>query len=290
MSTTPTYEFGGWTQDWTQAPRSDMTLVCYGMITDLKHLAYGALAKDAENAMGSPNGKELIDGTSGTPVFAKADRTSGLEYYWTYGGQGAAPTDYPAKEGDSGDVSDIETLTQSKYTTSEIDPNTKVAKTKAIWDGLDIDDESELNEGRLKTLLKSTKLSDKTFTYTVLVGADWCDDTLGAKDRKKVKELYATNKISRVNVMAYGDAMWSESEIDSYLSKSLTRLKDDCGVPYANMRLGMTTEGWSKAKCKKFAKAIKDKKLAGYMVWEFEKIEDNKDVWDDFLKNLKGDE
>ena len=170
---------------------------------------------------------------------------------WAYGGEGAWPSGMPATESDN---ENIIQATESKN-----------------WDGVDFDDESDMNVGNLVATMSSLGDRHREKSYTFLAGWDYNHPEHsqgGMIINNKVKEIANENVCDRFVMMCYGGGMWSMDEIKANVPYAVRRtvdyVRDSKKVILALTHAGLTINN-----LEYFLNEVTSNNLGGLFVWEF---------------------
>ncbi|NEO38698.1 MAG: hypothetical protein F6J90_21135 [Moorea sp. SIOASIH] len=228
------YVIGGWTQSTSnQPPDESFAYTMYGMITNL-------------------NG--LTSGTPSQPGWSPKDTNPPSipgKVLWTYGGAGCTPNGMPDSDQN---VNDIISATNSSG-----------------WDGVDFDDECQMNTDLIIDTMESLK--PKESSYTFLAGwnynnPDQSDE--GKQINQNVQKIGATGLCDRFILMCYGDAMWSMPDIQNNVGPAIERTIAHLGNnSNKKVILALTPAGLNQENLNYFLNQVLKYDLGGLFIWEF---------------------
>ncbi|XP_018333977.1 uncharacterized protein LOC108743062 [Agrilus planipennis] len=227
---------GGWSQVLTRKPLEEFSVNIYGMVTNLDTLTTGA---------------------GWSPKKTTAPRFEGFDsvkILWTYGGEGCSPCSRPAT---SDEVNRIVQVTQ----------NSK-------WDGVDFDDECNMNTDNIIEVMKSLKNEGKETSYGFIAGWDYNNPNNGSNGKKlneNVKKLACSGVCDKLVHYCYGAAMWSDEDIKNNVRQALERSINN-GMPKENIILALTSAGLNDTNLNYFLDAIVDIDVGGLFIWAYHNL------------------
>ncbi len=233
------YVIGGWSQSVRDLPPSKFSYTMYGMITNLRGLTSGT-----------------PDNPGWSPVNTNAPSARG-KVLWTYGGGGCTPTSMPSDE-------------------NEIDAIINAAKTNG-WDGVDFDDECNMNIDNLVLTINELKALTKQTSYTFIGG--WAYNNPNASSsgqaiNEAVKQIAESNSCDRFVLMCYATAMWSMADIEANVGPAILRTIDYVNDP-KKVVLALTPAGLTQTNLDYFLNEVVTKDIGGLFIWNFPILQSN---------------
>jgi len=222
---------GGYTQRTDVSAPAGLSLALYGMMTNLPDLTSGTAA--------SP-------GWSPEMVTAPA-APAGTTVMWVYGGAGAAPVGQPAP--------------------GAVERIVAAGSTKG-WQGVDFDNESDFDIAGVVAAMKGLKAAGQATSYDFIAGWDYANDAAeGPRIKADAKAVYESGACDRLNLMCYGDAMWSDTDIVNVIPKAIETTL--AFAPAGAMMMGMTYANLNSSNLATVLGYVTKYGLAGVMIWEF---------------------
>ena len=194
VSGTGNYQLGCWIDGWwpsnVPTDSTEYDIINLGMIQNLKTLSTGS-------------GFEVK--TQAKPEYTRNTKN----VLFTYGSEGGYPVDYP---------------------NSDMIVKLEEAVSANNWDGIDFDDESNMNIDNINTIMSSiVKSGDgKSCSYTFLAGLDFIQGSQPQTDSNLI-ELASKGNCDRYILMCYGGSMWSDGAIKTITPKAIQRTIDKIG-------------------------------------------------------------
>ncbi|VEB97522.1 Uncharacterised protein [Cedecea lapagei] len=240
---------GGWSQSLSGKPLQEFDVMMYGMVTNLDGLTTGTSASPGW----SP---EKQDKPDNTPDFKG-------KTLWVYGGGGCSPEGKPSS-------------------TEEVLRIAEATKSRG-WDGVDFDDECNMNTDLVIETMKHLKGDAKETSFGFIAGYSYnhpATDT-GKKLNAKVKNIIQSGQCDRLIHYCYASAMWSKEDI---IGNVIPALKQTLAHGAENNKciLALTTKGLTDWSLNYFIDQVLDFKLGGLFIWKYE------DLKDEHLKIIKG--
>lgn len=226
------YIIGGWTQQLSDSPNPLFAYTMYGMITNLTELTSGTPTSPGWSPANQP------------PPNAKG------KVLWTYGGAGAVPDNMPAS---SEDINNILTATNNQG-----------------WDGVDFDDESNMNVDNIINTMKDLK-QGQSASYTFLAGWDYNNpeqSQLGQEINDKVATIAKAHTCDRFVLMCYAGAMWDMPTIQANVPNAVDRTIEHVGNS-KEVILALTPAGLTDENLDYFLQQVTSKKLGGLFIWDY---------------------
>lgn len=230
---------GGWSQSLLGEPLKEFDMMMYGMVTNLAGLTTGTSA----NPGWSPEKQHK----------PPASRTFNGKTLWVYGGGGCSPEERPENKKD---VSRIVKATKSQN-----------------WDGVDFDDECNMNIDLVITTMKRLKKCHKQNSYGFIAGYAYNhpDTQPGAKVNQKVKQLISSGQCDYFIHYCYATAMWSKEDILSNVIPALKRTLSS-GADNKQCILALTTKGLTDWNLNYYLDQVLDFNLGGLFIWKYEEL------------------
>ena len=225
------YKIGGWCQNPADKPPASFSYTMYGMITNLRGLTSGTRA--------SPGW---------SPAHTRAPEVPG-KVLWTYGGGGASPVGMP-----DSDIQ-VEAIIQ--------------ATGEKGWDGIDFDDESEMNLEKIIRIMGSSTIEESGYTF--LAGHDYNNPRGSERGRvtnTKVREIARAGVARRFNLMCYAAKMWSMSDIEANVGPAIERTLEN-GVSSRQVVLALTPAGLTEENLTYFLNQVLSREIGGLFIWNF---------------------
>lgn len=234
--------FGGWSMSLTRNPLDDFDYVMYGMVTNLDGLTTGTPA----NPGWSPE-KEVKP--QGGPGFKG-------KTLWVYGGGGCSPQEKPS---DDKDISRIVSATLNKN-----------------WDGVDFDDECNMNICLVIETMKQLKQNDKETSFGFIAGYTYNHPSSksGKKLNDKVKTVIASGQCDRLVHYCYAASMWNKDDILSNVRQALERTIS-FGLDKNKVVLALTSRGLTDWSLNYFLDQVIDLDIGGLFVWRYDQLTDD---------------
>lgn len=232
---------GGWSQSLSEKPLQEFDIIMYGMVTNLDGLTTGT----ATSPGWSPEKQTKPDNTS---VFKG-------KTLWVYGGGGCSPEGKPANQEE---VLRIAEATKSRG-----------------WDGVDFDDECNMNTDLVIEAMKQLKHCSKETSFGFIAGYSYNHPTTenGKKLNDKVKKLIQSDQCDRFIHYCYATAMWSKEDIISNVIPALKRTLAQ-GAESKKCILALTTRGLTDWNLNYFIDQVLDFNLGGLFIWKYEDLKD----------------
>ncbi|WP_027709276.1 hypothetical protein [Zooshikella ganghwensis] len=235
------YIIGGWTQDLKNPPNPLFSYTMYGMITNLAWLTSG------------PPTSEPPPSWCWSPKEQHAPSSKNSKVLWTYGGGGAGHKNMPAT---SKDVSQI-------ISAANING----------WQGVDFDDESQMNVNNIINAMQDLG-QGKSTSYTFLAGWDYNNPDQSSEGKTindNVAAIAKANVCDRFNLMCYGAAMWDMPTIKANVPAAVDRtikLVGDC----KKVVLALTPAGLNNENLDFFLEQVTSKHLGGLFIWNYTEL------------------
>ncbi|MEE8659219.1 Glyco-hydro-18 domain-containing protein [Acetobacteraceae bacterium EV16G] len=230
---------GGWSQSLTLNPFDEFDTMMYGMVTNLDGLTTGTAAYPGWSPEREPK-------PSASPTFNG-------KTLWSYGGGLCSPEQKPAN---AEDVSRIVAATINKN-----------------WDGVDFDDECNMNIPLIIEAMRQLKQNNKETSYGFPAG--WWynhpETSGGKKISETVQAFAASGQCDRLVHYCYANAMWDESLIRDNVRQSLQRSISN-GMEKSRIILALTTNGLTDWNLNYFIDQIIDLDVGGLFIWRYDEI------------------
>lgn len=232
------YQFGGWSQRLNRTPLPAFTHMAYGMVTNLSGLTTGTAAAPGWSPAGSCAPR--LGGFTG-PVL------------WSYGGGLCSPRECPV------DDTAIQQIIQ--------------ATERGAWDGVDFDDECSMNIEHVTQAMQQLKQRNKHTQYGFIAGYSYNRPltTAGAALNQKVRSVIASGHCDFLVHYCYASRMWTDSEIEQFVGKSLERSLDH-GAHAKQLILALTSRGLTDHNLELFLDQVIRLQLGGLYVWAYENL------------------
>lgn len=236
-----TFILGGWSQSLLHNPLKEFDVMMYGMVTNLEGLTTGTAAQPGWSPEKENKPTNLADFKGKT--------------LWVYGGGGCSPQERPA---DNNEVLRIVEATKSRG-----------------WDGIDFDDECNMNIDRVIDAMTLLKKCQKETSYGFTAGYAWNhpESANGKHLNEKVTKLLSSNQCDRFIHYCYAAAMWNKDDITGNVIPALKRSLA-IGVDSKKIILALTTRGLDDWNLNYFIDQVLDFNLGGLFIWNYEKLAD----------------
>lgn len=233
------FMLGGWSQSLSAIPLKEFDVMMYGMVTNLDGLTTGTAA----NPGWSP---EKISKPQNLPDFAG-------KTLWVYGGGGCTPEGKPA--------SATEVLRIAEATKS------------GGWDGVDFDDECNMNIELVIEAMSELKKCQKETSFGFISGYSYNHPTTsnGTKLNQKIKQLILSGQCDRYIHYCYATAMWGKPDIISNVIPGLKRTLEH-GADNKKCILALTTQGLTDWNLNYFIDQVLDFNLGGLFIWKYDQL------------------
>ncbi|WP_248797831.1 hypothetical protein [Pseudomonas sp. MWU13-2105] len=236
--TRPTFELGGWSQTLTREPMPHFTQMMYGMVTNLDGLTTGTA------------------GTPGwSPATSPAPRPHGYtgKVLWTYGGGLCSPKAKPADQ-------------------DEIDAIVK-ATLDNDWDGVDFDDECQMNIPNVIATMQRLKQRHKQTRFGFISGYTYNTPASGTGMalNDKVRQVVRSGHCDQIVHYCYASRMWTDAEIERYVGQSLERTLAHGALP-AQLILALTSRGLSDHNLQLFLDQVTRQRIGGLYIWAYHQL------------------
>ena len=232
---------GGWSQSLSGRPLKEFDVMMYGMVTNLDGLTTGTQASPGW----SP---EKQDKPDNTPDFKG-------KTLWVYGGGGCTPEGKPSNQDE---VLRIAEATKSRG-----------------WDGVDFDDECNMNISLVIETMKQLKKCQKETSFGFISGYSYNHPATdnGKKLNEKVKNLIQSGQCDRFIHYCYASAMWSNEDITGNVIPALKRTLEH-GAENKKCILALTTKGMTGWNLNYFIDQVINFNLGGLFIWKYEDLKD----------------
>ncbi len=225
------YIIGGWSQELTDIPPSSFSYAMYGMVTNFTGLTTGTSVSPGWN-----------------PGKITPPQHPPCKVLWAYGGAGGLPLETPTNQADIQAIVD--------------------ATTSRNWDGVDIDNESDMNISNLVQTTIELKNAAKDSSYTFLAGWTYNNTPQPAAE---IKQMFESGAAQRFILMCYGDAMWSMSDIEANVGPAIQTTLDQ-SVPAKQIILALTPDGLTQENLDYFLGQVTKFQIGGLFIWEFGRL------------------
>ncbi|WP_224770948.1 hypothetical protein [Pseudomonas sp. FEN] len=237
MTRTP-FELGGWSQTLSREPLPHFTQMMYGMVTNLDG---------------------LTTGTAGTPGWSPATSTAPRPHdytgkvLWTYGGGLCSPKAKPANQ-------------------DEIDLIVNATLDKG-WDGVDFDDECQMNIPNVITAMRILKRQGKQTRFGFISGYTYNTPTSsnGMALNDKVRQVVQSGHCDQLVHYCYASRMWTDAEIERYVGQSLERTLAH-GANTGQLILALTSRGLTDHNLRLFLDQVIQKQIGGLYIWAYHQL------------------
>ena len=236
--TQPTFKLGGWSQTLSREPMTHFTRMMYGMVTNLDGLTTGTIS------------------TPGwSPMTSKAPRPAGYngQVLWSYGGGLCSPK---AKPADQDEINAIVNATLDND-----------------WDGVDFDDECQMNIPNVIKTMEVLKQHGKQTSFGFISGYSYNTPTscAGKELNDKVQQMIQSGHCDQLVHYCYASRMWTDSEIERYLGQSLERTLTQ-GARADQVILALTTRGLTDHNLNAFLDQVTRLKIGGLYIWAYHQL------------------
>ncbi|MCG7389253.1 hypothetical protein [Pantoea sp. ACRSB] len=230
---------GGWSQSLTAKPLEEFDIMMYGMVTNLDGLTTGTSSRPGWSPERN-NKPENLSGFSGKTL-------------WVYGGGGCAPEGRPANIQEALRIAEA---TKSRG-----------------WDGVDFDDECNMNIDLVIEAMEHLKKCQKetSFGFTAGYAYNHPETNNGNLLNKKIIALHASNQCNRFIHYCYGASMWSKEDIINNVTPAIKRSLEH-GVENKKCILALTTRGMTDWNLNYFIDQVLDFNLGGMFIWKYEEL------------------
>ncbi|VEA65959.1 Uncharacterised protein [Serratia plymuthica] len=230
---------GGWSQSLSDKPLPEFEVMMYGMVTNLDGLTTGT----STNPGWSPEKKSKPENS---PDFKG-------KTLWVYGGGGCSPEGKPSNK--------EEVLRIAEATKSQ------------GWDGVDFDDECNMNIDLVVDAMKQLKTCQKETSFGFISGYSYNHpETInGANLNDKVKKVILSGQCDRIIHYCYASAMWSKDDIIDNVIPALKRTLKH-GAENKRCILALTTRGLTDWNLNYFIDQVLDFNLGGLFIWRYDAL------------------
>lgn len=230
---------GGWSMSLTRYPFNEFDYIMYGMVTNLDGLTTG----DINTPGWSPENESKPDMN---PCF-KGKRL------WVYGGGGCAPEGKPSS-----------TYEVSRIISATLNKN---------WDGVDFDDECNMNITLIIETMKKLKENGKETSFGFIAGYSYNhpNTEAGKKLMDKVNMIIKSEQCNRLVHYCYGSAMWNKDDIVNNVKQALEK-SISYGMDKDKIILALTTKGLTDWNLNYFLDQIINLNLGGLFIWRYDEI------------------
>ena len=230
---------GGWSQSLSVEPLKEFDVMMYGMVTYLDGLTTGTPAKPGW----SPERQDKPDNLPGFKG----------KTLWVYGGGGCSPEGKPSNK-------------------SEVLRIAEATKSRG-WDGVDFDDECNMNIDLVIEAMKQLKNCQKDTSYGFIAGYSYNHPATdnGKKLNDKIKVLIQSGQCDRLIHYCYAAAMWSREDIVGNVIPALRRTLK-LGAENKKCILALTTRGLTDWALNYFIDQVLDFNLGGLFIWKYENL------------------
>ncbi|HAT5001564.1 hypothetical protein [Serratia marcescens] len=235
---------GGWSQSLAGQPHKAFDVMMYGMVTNLDGLTTGTSSQPGWSPE-KQNKPDTLPGFNGKTL-------------WVYGGGGCSPQQKPANED--------EVL---RIVAATVDRG---------WDGVDFDDECNMNTERVIEAMKRLKEAGKETSFGFIAGYSYNHPNTenGNKLNEKVRKIIQSDQCDRFIHYCYAAAMWSNDDI---LANVIPALKQSLANGAENKKciLALTTKGLTDWNLNYFIDQVLDFNLGGLFIWNYANLTDEHD-------------
>ncbi|WP_095079039.1 hypothetical protein [Pseudomonas sp. Irchel s3h17] len=234
------YLLGGWSQQLSHEPLPEFTDMMYGMVTNLSGLTTGTQS----NPGWSPAGSQA-------PRFEQYSGST----RWTYGGGFCSPRAMPGNQADVQAILD--------------------ATAAGGWDGVDFDDECNMNIDLVIDAMGQLKQQGKQTSYGFIAGYSYCAPTTtsGSALNAKVLKVIESGQCDHLVHYCYGSKMWTDDEIARYVGQALERSISHGAQP-AKVILALTAIGLTDNNLNTFLDQITRLEIGGLYIWAYQRLSD----------------
>jgi len=233
---------GGWSMSLTRYPFNEFDYIMYGMVTNLE-----GLTTESETDQGwSPENESKPENN---PCFIG-------KRLWVYGGGGCSPEGKPSS---INDVSRIISATMNKG-----------------WDGVDFDDECNMNIKFVIETMKKLKDNNKETSFGFIAGYSYnhpCTEK-GQEINDKVKSIITSGQCNRLVHYCYATAMWNQDDIINNVKQALEQ-SISYGMDRDKIVLALTTRGLTDWNLNYFLNQIINLNLGGLFIWRYDEMTPN---------------
>ncbi|ANS43092.1 hypothetical protein [Serratia inhibens] len=233
---------GGWSQSLLNESRKEFDVMMYGMVTNLEGLTTGT----SMNPGWSP---EKQNKPTGSPGFKG-------KTLWVYGGGGCSPEGKPSNQEE---VSRIAEATKSQG-----------------WDGVDFDDECNMNMDLVIEAMKLLKNCQKETSLGFIAGYSYNhpETSTGVSLNEKIKKLILSGQCDRFIHYCYASEMWSKEDILGNVIPALKRTLSH-GAEKKKCILALTTRGLTDWNLNYYIDQVLDFNLGGLFIWKYEDLKND---------------
>lgn len=230
---------GGWSQSLSAQPLSTFDTMMYGMVTNLDGLTTGTAA----NPGWSPQQQNKPENN---PDFKG-------KTLWVYGGGGCSPEGRP----------------ENQHAVLKIAEATK----SRGWDGVDFDDECNMNIDLVIEAMKELKKCQKETSFGFISGYAYNHPATknGIKLNDKIRKLILSEQCDRLIHYCYATAMWSKQDIIGNVIPALKNTLRN-GAKNKQCILALTTRGLNDWNLNYFIDQVLDFNLGGLFIWNYEEL------------------
>ncbi|ATZ11554.1 hypothetical protein [Erwinia amylovora] len=230
---------GGWSQSLAHEPLRGFDIMMYGMVTNLQGLTTGS----STNPGWSP---EKSHKPAGSPDFNG-------KTLWVYGGGGCSPAGKPAN------MEEVSRIVE--------------ATLNMAWDGVDFDDECNMNINLVIEAMAQLKKCQKETSFGFISGYSYNhpQTNSGAVLNNKIKSLVQSGQCDRLIHYCYAAAMWSKQDIIANVIPALDRTMSH-GAGNKQCILALTSRGLTDWSLNYFIDQVLDFALGGLFIWNYEKL------------------
>ncbi|WP_341788946.1 hypothetical protein [Rickettsia endosymbiont of Lasioglossum villosulum] len=233
---------GGWSMSLTRYPLNEFDYIMYGMVTNLEELTTGSMTSQGWSPEHEPKPEY-------NPCFTG-------KRLWVYGGGGCTPEEKPSS---MNDVSRIISTTINNG-----------------WDGVDFDDECNMNTAFVIETMKMLKKNNKETSFGFIAGYSYNNPNTekGKKITDKVKAIIASGQCDRLVHYCYAAAMWNQDDIINNVKQALVQ-SISYGIEQDKIVLALTTVGLTDWNLNYFLDQIIDLNLGGVFIWRYDELTPN---------------
>ncbi|UYH52112.1 hypothetical protein N5W20_04465 [Candidatus Kirkpatrickella diaphorinae] len=230
---------GGWSMSLTRDPLNEFDYMMYGMVTNLDGLTTGTASRPGWSPEKSAK-------PQGAPGFKG-------QTLWVYGGGGCSPQEKPS------DINDV-----SRIVAATVDKN---------WDGVDFDDECNMNMCLVIEAMKQLKEHKKETSFGFIAGYSYNHPTTasGKKLNQKVSSIIASGQCNRLIHYCYAAAMWNKDDILGNVRQALERSLA-FGIEKEKVILALTSRGLTDWNLNYFLDQVIDLDIGGLFIWRYDQL------------------